>query len=156
MINIEFDDRAVLEALRNLQQHTGNLRPALLKIGEELTESTKKRFGTKTGPDGERWADNSPVTIERKGRNWPLTGGGGEHGAGGGALGDTIHDQLLGNDEVQIGSSLGYAAMQQFGGTKSEFPYLWGDIPARPFLGVSNDDHDNILEIIREYLNSAI
>jgi phage gpG-like protein len=44
-----------------------------------------------------------------------------------------------------------YAAMQQFGGTKAEFPHLWGDIPERPFLGVS-DDEKEILEIISDYL----
>ena len=45
-----------------------------------------------------------------------------------------------------------YAAMQQFGGIKSEFPHLWGDIPARPFLGVSESDAEEILAIVHDYL----
>lgn len=57
MIEIQFDDRAI--------------RAALAEIGEALLESTKARFPAQTGPDGRRWAANSPVTIARKGRNPP-------------------------------------------------------------------------------------
>ncbi|MFK3602796.1 hypothetical protein [Pseudomonas sp. AP19] len=32
-----------------------------------------------------------------------------------------------------VGSDKPYAAMMQFGGG-ADFPHLWGDIPARPFL----------------------
>jgi phage gpG-like protein len=35
------------------------------------------------------------------------------------------------------------------------FPMPWGDIPARPFLGFSDDDQAAILEIVRNYLNPA-
>jgi len=57
---------------------------------------------------------------------------------------------------VMIGSPMEYAAMQQFGGTKAEFPNLWGDIPARPFLGISSQDENEILTILRNYLESAV
>lgn len=144
---IEVDDHEILAALRQLQQATGNLRPALLKIGENLKESTKKRFQNYTGPDGVMWQANSDVTYERKAdrSGIPLT----DHGT----LGNTIDYQLLGNDGVQIGSPMEYAAMMQFGGTKSEFPNLWGDIPERPFLGISEDDKRDILAIIQRHLN---
>jgi phage virion morphogenesis protein len=145
---IEFDDDQVQRALRQLRDTVGNLDDALTDIGEALSESTKQRFGTLIGPDGERWPDNSPVTIERKGRNQPLTGEG--------TLGEQIHAQLLGNDTLAVGSNMEYAAMQQFGGTKAEFPHLWGDIPARPFLGVSEDDRGEILDIISDHLRAAM
>lgn len=38
-----------------------------------------------------------------------------------------------------VGSSTIYAAIQQFGSKKSQFPNLWSDIPARPFLPNSPD-----------------
>jgi phage virion morphogenesis protein len=145
---IEFDDDQVQRALRQLRDTVGNLDPVLTEIGEALSESTKQRFGTLIGPDGRRWPDNSPVTIERKGRNQPLTGEG--------TLGEQIHAQLLGDDTLAVGSNMVYAAMQQFGGTKAEFPHLWGDIPARPFLGVSDDDKDEILNIIAAHLRDAV
>ncbi len=149
MINVTVDDRAILAALRQLQNHAANLRPALKEIGETLKESTQQRFANYTGPDGAMWEANSDVTYERKASRSgiPLTDGG--------TLGDTINSKLLGNDGVMIYSPMGYAAMQQFGGTKAEFPHLWGDIPARPFLGVSTEDESAILAIIRDHLESA-
>ena len=61
-----------------------------------------------------------------------------------------------GRDFVEIGSPKEYAAMQQFGGQKSKFPHLWGDIPARPFLGISDRDQKSVLDIISGYLNDSI
>jgi phage gpG-like protein len=57
-----------------------------------------------------------------------------------------------------------YAATQQYGARRGEFgtgsyktrkgtfPMPWGDIPARPFLGFSDDDQAIILGIVRRYL----
>ncbi|MGZ8172824.1 MULTISPECIES: phage virion morphogenesis protein [Methylobacter] len=145
MITIDVDDREILAALRQLQQSTGNLRPALLKIGDDLKKSTKQRFSSKTGPDGQAWLGNADSTIERKGHDFPLTDGG--------TLDNTIDYQLFGNDSVDIGSPMEYAAMMQFGGTKAEFPNLWGDVPGRPFLGISEDDKVQILATIQRHLS---
>ncbi len=146
MINIEFDDSKITKALQELQQATGNLSPANREIGEQLSESTKQRFSSGTGPDGQKWADNSQVTIERKGRNKPLVDSG--------TLMAEINYQIIDNNTLEIGSPMEYAAMQQFGGTKDEFSHLWGDIPARPFLGISSDDEAEILNIIEKHLTN--
>ncbi len=69
---------------------------------------------------------------------------------------DSLDHELLGNDTLAVYSPKGYAAMQQFGGTKSEFPNLWGDIQPRPFLGISPDDETEILSIIEGHLLAAI
>ncbi len=145
-VQIENDGRLVIEALQKLQKRTSNLRPALLEIGDALVESTHKRFGTMTAPDGTKWELNSVLsTLLYKDHDRPLTG---ETGL----LNDLIRRDVIGNDSVEIGSPQEYAAMQQFGGTKAEFPHLWGDIPARPFLGISSEDEDKILSIIQDYL----
>ena len=68
-----------------------------------------------------------------------------------GALATQIHYQVIGNT-LEIGSSMGYAAMQQFGGRRAEFPNLWGDIPARPILGLSAADKNGIDQTIADYL----
>jgi phage virion morphogenesis protein len=138
------DAADILAALQRLLAATGDVSPALRDIGEILVESTQRRFETKIGPDGAAWERNSPVTIERKGRDNPLF----EHGD----LVRQIRYELIGNDTLEIGSSLPYAAMQQFGGSQDEFPWLWGDIPARAFLGISGDDKDTILRIIEAHL----
>jgi phage virion morphogenesis protein len=159
VISFEYNDDEIQRALRALQGAVGNLRPALAEIGEQLTESTKQRFSTKTGPDGQQWQANSPVTINfvhkfdgfewTKGRDDPLIGR--SH-----ALQQNIHYNLIGTDALEIGSPMEYAAMQQFGGTKSEFPHLIGDIPARSFLGVSEDDKNEIMRILNRHLLSAV
>jgi phage virion morphogenesis protein len=167
MISIKVADRQVLDTLNQLVNKAQNLRPAFAEIGEDLVDSTKRRFSAATSPDGKAWAANSPVTIARylgvysssfkkdgslskagtarSASKKPLTG---ETKA----LQTTINYQLIGETGVNVGSPMVYAAMQQFGGTKSQFPHLWGDIPARPFLGISTADKQNILDIIGSYL----
>jgi phage gpG-like protein len=51
---------------------------------------------------------------------------------------------------------LPYAAMMQFGGTKGQFPNLWGDIPARPYIGFAQEQEDTILEIVTEWLAGIV
>lgn len=167
MITIHVDDKQVLDMLGELSRRCINLQPAMKEIGEDIVVSTKRRFASATSPDGTPWEANSQVTVERylgvfagshkkdgslskrgaarSAAKKPLTGESK-------SLQTTINYQLDGNSGVRIGSPMVYAAMQQFGGTKSQFPHLWGDIPARPFLGVSDTDRANILEIVSSYL----
>ena len=145
-MEIIYNDANVIAALQRLHDRVGNIRPALAEIGEAMTESTKHRFETLTKPEGGDWKDNSFVTITNKGHIRPLTGKSGE-------LMDSIDYQLDGAFAVGIGSNKDQAAMMQFGGTKDEFPHLWGDIPARPFLGISAEDKAVILDIIERHLH---
>lgn len=150
MIEVKIDDEKIVKALQVLQRSVGNISPALKIIGEVLVESTKQRFVTTTDPDGNPWLLNSVLsTLLYKEGDRPLTG---ETGS----LMDTINYQLIGQDTLEIGSPMEYAAMQQFGGTKSEFPFLWGDIPARPFLGISSEDEAKILSTIEYFLTDSI
>jgi len=144
---IDVDDQQVLNALRELFQVTNDLSPALAEIGEDLIESTKRRFETSTAPDGSSWALNSVLsTLLYKEGDKPLV----NHG--------TLSEKIFKNvnaDFLEIGSPLEYAAMQQFGGSKDEFPALWGDIPARPFLGLSDQDRADILAVLAGHINGA-
>lgn len=181
MIEIKADDRPVLERLQRLQAALGDLRPALLEIGEDLQHAAMRRFETSTGPDGQRWPSNTQATMEAYLRRIS-----GEYDAKTGkrtgdkkgyflkdgragskaanvlagkkpligesrALSTTIRYQVGGNT-LLVGSNQPYAAMQQFGGTKAEFPRLWGDIPARPFLGVSPADRAAMMATLKDYL----
>jgi len=145
MIELSIDNSNVLAAFNKLLQKTGDPSPALRKIGEDLVESTKQRFSSTTAPDGTTWAANKASTLEHKKGSRPLTNEG--------TLGDTIDYQLHGSDALLIGSPEEYAAMMQFGGTKSEFPNLWGDIEAREFLGISDEDESDILNTFERHLN---
>lgn len=153
-ITVTIDDRAVRAALERLAQRAGHLALALEEIGEVLVQSTQGRFGSESGPDGQRWAENRPVTLARKGNRHILT----EEGY----LGDLIRPQLLdGGRGLAVGSDRKYAAVQQFGQpkgasgrTRRGAPIPWGDIPPRPFLGLSDADRERVLEILQDYLRS--
>ena len=148
MINVEINDAAISAALSNLFAQLGDLTPVMESIGEILKTSTVKRFDQGISPAGDKWAANSPVTLARKKDPRPLFGPSGD-----------LHQfpaPRVGADFAEITSNKQYSAMMQFGGTKAAFPHLWGDIPARPFLGLSTQDESDILDTISEALAAAL
>lgn len=162
--------RQVILMLDQLVQRMDDMSPALAEIGEDLVESIKGRFATAKAPDGTPWAPNSQVTLDAylglfKGshkKDGSLSKKGQARAAskkpGTGetkALQSTINYQLEGQHTVSVGSPMVYAAMFNFGGTRDAFPHLWGDIPAREFLGFSDADRANIVDIVQSYLTGA-
>ncbi len=170
MIKIDITDSGVQQALNRLANAGTSLHPALREIGEFLVDSTRQRFATSTAPDGTRWAPNTETTIlmylgRYKGsfskRGGRLTKKGAGRASGKrpligetGDLSRQISYKIEGNDTLYIGSSMIYAATQQFGAKRREFQGKapWGDIPARPFLGLSDSDRSTILDIIGNFL----
>lgn len=170
MIAVEIEKDEITQALSRLSESLEIKRTILEQIGEYMIDSTKRRFGTSTAPDGERWAPNTDVTIlqymGKFGGSFTKKGKISKRGAERArdkkplfgetrGLSLTIGKALVGNDTLLIGSPKLYAAAQQFGmkrgyaGTNRRGrPIPWGDIPARPFLGVSHEDKAVILDII--------
>lgn len=148
MIELKADNKRLLDALNGLLKRGQDPKPALQDMGEYLVETTKRRFATKTGPDGIKWKDNADQTVARKGSNDPLIGESRR-------LANEIHYRADSNS-ITWGSSLAYAAMQQLGGLKEAYPHLWGDIPARRFLGISDEDEKQLPEILQEYLTAPL
>lgn len=170
MIDVKIDNKNVIQAMERLANAAVNPRPALLAIGESLVVSTKKRFESSTAPDGSRWKPNSQATYlghlgnskSNHRKDGRINSRGAEKVMGKkpligktGLLSQQISYALDGNG-LRIGSPMEYAAMQQFGGKKSRFPNLWGDIPARSFLGISDADETMILKTVNDYLRSVI
>ncbi|MDX8377214.1 MAG: phage virion morphogenesis protein, partial [Mariprofundales bacterium] len=62
------------------------------------------------------------------------------------------------NNGLEFGSNAIYAATHQFGADKGAFGsgVPWGDIPARPFLGFSDNDKDDIIDIIYDHILQAM
>lgn len=152
-ITLTLDDAALVRQLGDLIGALTHPEPALRSIGEELQRTTQERFdqGQKQAPDGTPWARNSPVTIARKGRDNPLYQRGN--------LQNTIRYQLRGATGVEVGTNLIYGAPHQFGmvkgyagRTRRGAPIPWGNIPARPYLGLSADDETEVVRILRDYL----
>ena len=157
MLAIKFDGKTVQSALAQTIAAIENPRDMLQQIGLELAESTMKRFPQGKGPDGVPWAKKSAVTLARhpRGGTRPLIGESK-------VLSTSITSRVEGN-VVVVGSNAVQAAVQQFGapagslwrgkgkrGGNAMAP--WGDIPARPFLGVSAEDEQTILKVVAEYL----
>lgn len=174
--NIEVQDSAVLAAFNRLQDAGADPDPAFHAIGEALVVQVKRTFETGTDPWGRRWLPNSPVTLaamlaRRKGnfrkRDGKLSAKGAERVMAkrpligeSRQLSTRIHSTVDGNT-LTVGSPMVQAAMQQFGGRKSEFPKLWGDIPARVFLPVTAggelapEARSTVLDTFNEYLSDA-
>lgn len=161
MVEIVIQNDEITAALDRTVGAIDNPLPLFQDLGEYLVLSTKQRFPTGRAPDGSVWAPKSPVTIARQGGRKsnrldrrPLFGPSG-------ALSSTIFYQAL-PDGVEWGSPMIYAAVQHFGAAKGAFgqtsrgaPIPWGNIPARPFLGISAEDEPVILDIIADYLATA-
>lgn len=145
MGTINVSSETVERAIQDLLNKGEDLTAPMKSIGEEMINRTQQRFRDKEAPDGTPWAANSPVTEKRKGHDRVLEGESNE-------LAKQFSYSATSNS-VEYGSLMVYAAMQNFGGTKAEFPHLWGDIPEREFIGLNDDDEDEVLAILADHLS---
>lgn len=171
-IDLQIDIEGADALLKRIQDAGQNPSPALKQISERLLDSTKQRFRTSTAPDGTEWAPNAPSTLfahlgrfsgsfkkdgalsargsRRAGNKKPLIGESR-------ALSTTINYRVSGA-VAEIGSPMVYAPVHQFGARKGAFgktrrgaPVPWGDIPARPFLGISAEDSAMIRDVLLDF-----
>lgn len=157
-----------------LLSRAANPRPAYIAIAEYLIRAADQNFARQQSPDGQRWAPNTRLTIERylagslKNGSKLLDKNGQLNSKGAafvsskkilqghtGLLRHEIRYRLVAGG-VECGSRLPYAAMMQFGGKKSAYPHLLGDIPARPYLGLSGSDQKTVVDIMTVYLRGAL
>jgi len=175
MVKIEITDSGVVDAFNRLISFGESPQGALMAIGEKVVDFTKSRFDQSIDPYGNPWAPNADSTLRaslncvsgnftkkgalsKKGSSFlagkkPLIGESKE-------LSTKISYYVV-DTSVTIFSTKKYAAMQNFGGTKAEFPKLWGDIPARPFFpnpeqGLPDELNQSISDVLRDALQNAI
>lgn len=171
MIEINITTDEISTGLARLAAGLSNMSPVMAEISDYMYDATKNRFNTGIGPDGASWAARSPVTLAayaRRGEKYgavPLTKMG--------TMKRQIH-KGYGADFAEVGSGAVQAAVMQFGAAQGEFGARigrtqktdkvkshdfftllpWGNIPARPFLGISAEDETNISEIILEWMST--
>lgn len=163
MVTVEIQGLETIQnQLLRLIERGNNLQPLLKNMGEQVLNSTQERFESSTDPDGNRWVSNSPVTFARL-LGSRHTNKSGKINARGVSrvmskkpliLSHTLQGSIryqLNGQSVMVGTNLVYAKMMHFGGTKSAFPHLWGDIPARPFLGISASDKQVLERMVIDY-----
>jgi len=147
-ITIDVDSQAVTNALTLLAQFPSHLRPAMDAVGAHMVASTHLNFRGQHSPDGQAWAPLSEATLANR------RGGEGQILRDTGRLNRSITHNVL-PDGVEIGSDVVYANMMQFGGKKTDFPWLWGDIPGRSYLGFSAGDEADVTAIIGNFWQRA-
>ena len=158
-LHIDIDDRRINEVLSRLIATGQDLEPVMEDIATYGESSTRGRFNQSVDPDGKPWKPSQRVQ-ERGGKTLI------DHGH----LLDSIVSNA-GSDFAEWGSNAIYAAIHQAGGEirPKNKPYLAFKlpdgsfrrvkkvtIPARPFLGISDEDEGNIVDLIVQNINAAI
>lgn len=144
MVEVIINDEEIAAMFARISDVLTDLSEPMGKIAEAWLASTQDRVSDGIQPDGKPFTPRSPTTIETyRRKNWPF----GLPLNRSGEMRKQLHVDS-GPDFAEIGSDAVQAAVMQFGSKN-------GDIPARPFLGVSDKDRDHVIETIEEWLIAA-
>lgn len=133
------------QKLKAQAEKLSNLQPFWQVVGMYVQKQTiKERFDKEQSPDGTKWKPLSPARIKQRMKR---------HKTGNmkilqdvGELRRSVKYEA-GQTYVRIGSNLKYARTHQFGR---------GNIPARPFLGVTQLEREHINDMFRAYLKRHV
>lgn len=133
--------------LNQLLRHLRDLSPLMQGIAFYLENSTIQRFYDEKDPNGNNWQALLPKTLKVK--NGAGTGSNSMNGIlkHSGSLVRSITSQFT-NNRVEVGTNLIYANVHQWGWTAK-------NIPARPFLGLSLDDRQEIENLTHDFVAEA-
>ena len=113
-----------LRKLKQLAERGNEITPVLDELGEDEVTRVMLRFENSEAPDGLKVRDGKPLMDT-------------------GRLYQSVVAHVA-NDSLQVGTNVSYAPYHQFGTEH---------IPARPFLGVSDDLLASLQEITLAYFN---
>lgn len=147
MITISFDDRSVLQALRDLEGRVSDMIPAMNEIGMEIEGRVSARFETQRDPSGQAWKPWAESTR----KYYPKDGNGSILDRHGDML-DSLNYQAD-KTSVSIGFGVDYAVYHEFG--TRNMPRR-GLLTADPDAGLlSNEDEQTVLTIVNRYLSGG-
>ena len=138
---LTIDDRAVREGLDRVLKSLplgGDATPAFRAIGRIVKSGTQLRFRTQQTPDGVPWKPSKRVELEG-GQTLRLTG----------KL-QRSYTYSAGHASVEVGSNDVRARIHHFGGKTGRGHKV--TLPARPALGVSEADADEIVATMNDFL----
>ncbi len=182
-IDIELNNQSVSRSLTTALEALENPRPLLANIREHLTRIHRQRFSDQRAPDGTPWAPLSPRYRKRKQQNSDKTLV--LRGYLMNTLRGVLDDEGLafGTDRPygavhQFGAEIEHAARSQYAYFKRNRDGSVGNqyvkkgrsdfaqgvtigahqttIPARPWLGTSDEDNNDLLAMARDYLAKAV
>lgn len=156
MYTLKFNNEGLELRLKQLQSQLDDMSPVMQDLGEFLVQSTQDRMLKGQQPDGTPFAPRTETTLAlyaAKGFRFgaqPLNKSG------------EMRQQLnyqASADGLTWGSNAIQAAVMQFGARQGAFgsnakgtPLPWGNIPARPFLGLSDTDRSAVVEELEGWL----
>ena len=143
-IEIRLDNKAVQDALLKVVAKAETLRPLMKNIAGIMADATEENFSQQGRPD--KWQELAESTIEKRktAGHWP-----GQILQVEGRLATSITTQYD-NESAIIGSNLNYAAIHQLGGQAGKNKSV--SIPARPYLKLTDDDLEDILDAVESFL----
>jgi phage virion morphogenesis protein len=149
MIDVDLSgDQQILQAMEAMIARGRSLQPAMQDIGELMIESTRQRFTSKQGPDGSPWPNKNNLPDLLVGESKTLR---------------RDFSYRARGDSLVMGTNVRYARTHQEGAARGAFrssssgmPLPWGDIPARPFMGFSDDDRANIRQILEDHIRGDL
>ena len=184
-VEVTVDLSQALAGTGRLQQGLGGPPQLLVMLGEYLLRSTKDRFKSQTSPEGQPWQALSPRYLKRKRKNkdkiltrdgflqqqmaYQLDGGDAVL-VGSSRKYAAIHqfggkiDQPARQTEVffqrnektnQVGRLFVKKSKSNFAQQAQVGPYKV-TIPARPFLGVSDTDRSELVDITMDFVNTLL
>ena len=143
-IEIKIDNKNIERKLLELAQKSENLRPLMKNIAGIFASATEENFKNEGRPD--KWTELSEATKKQrtKQKKWP-----GQILQVSGQLASSISTQYD-DESAVIGSNLDYAAIHQLGGQAGKNKKV--EIPARPYLKLTDDDFEEILTETEKFL----
>ena len=141
-IDYEFDDKRIVDALKRLADAGADMETAFVDIGESLLNSTRQRFEYMEDPDGNPWAGLMVDYQKRKKKNKDKIL----------VLEGFMRDTMAYNafrDGLELGTNRIQGATHQFGDEER-------GIVARPYLGISDDDEQMILDTLHDHFEYAL
>lgn len=145
------------DGLNGIIYRLRNKQDLMTEIGQYMVRSTKLRIDkTKKGPDGEAWADLSELTERLKARDGVHPGDILFHW---GTLANSIYVLWSSNSGVNItadtrraGAKTNYAPYMQGGVARTGGRFKNRSVPARPFMGISEQNKKMITKMVNKYV----
>ena len=164
MIRLTISD---VDELKRIIDNVDNIEPVLPEIGEIIVASVQRNFsvGGRYGTDNEFGGGSNTWTPSLRAEK------------GGVTLNDTnilsnsITYNVVGPEELEVGTNIEYGAIHHYGGTieAKQSPFLMFrlatgrfvmvksvEIPERPFLVVQNEDLEEIAEAVIAHYNDRL
>lgn len=134
-------EKKLRDLIQEYQKRLGDLSTPLAEFGEYKLRVLREQWDREETPDGKSWKPLAPATVEEKRRNNKMPGILVQDLN----LRDRSFSYKANTSGMKFGTNAKYAPKHQLG---------LGNVPKREFLGVNNEDIQELLETFMSYLQT--